>query len=224
MPARPDNVGPDRPGLVVSCGGGAERARATARRLHAGGACALVSWGVCGALSPVLEPGALVLPARVGIPGGTLYGASEPWRQQVRETLAGTLTVHDGDLIQVSEVVATAVEKEDLHRRFRAVAVDMESAAVAEVASEARLPFLCVRAVVDAATTSVPAVFRHMIDDRGRIRLARLLVTPGCWPAVIRLGSGFRAAEHTLRVVAGEAGEALLAPSPLVRPSAPGHG
>lgn len=197
---------------IVLCGGGPERARQAALRLRATGARALVSWGVCGALSPLLVPGTLVLPASVQVKDGLSYRTSNAWRERLCEQMSGKVPIDDGVLIQSSQIVTTIAEKQYLHRQFHAVAVDMESAAVAEVAFETDLPFLAIRAVVDAAGTAIPDVLTRMVDEAGRIRVRRIIgAPPAAWRSLGRLATGFHAARRTLSLVASEAAEALLA-------------
>lgn len=199
-------------GQIALCGSGPERARQAALRLRGTGVCALVSWGVCGALSPLLVPGTLVLPASVQAKDGLSYWTSSAWRQGLCEQLSGKAPIDDGLLIQSSRIVTTIAEKQYLYRQFHAVAVDMESAAVAEVAFEMDLPFLAIRAVVDAAGTSIPGALTRMVDEAGRIRVRRVIgASPTTWWSLVRLATGFYAARRTLSLVASEATEALLA-------------
>jgi len=89
-----------------------------------------------------------------------------------------------------------------------AVAADMESSAVAEVASAARVPFLVVRAIVDTAQDALPEVALSAAGaGEERLRLSRLLATlartPGELPALIRLAHRYRTASRALAAVAG---------------------
>ena len=94
--------------------------------------------------------------------------------------------------------MAAAARKAQLFGATRAVAVDMESAAVAEVAAQHGLPFLVLRVVLDTAADSLPASIAARVDPAaarsGRSRAWLLLVAllPGrpiwqrcCgWPGV----------------------------------------
>ncbi len=214
-PPRSAARAPAPEGQIALCGGGPDHAREAALRLHKTGVCALISWGVCGALSPLLGPGALILPASVQVKDGPPYRTSGAWRGRLSERLSGKVPIDDGMLIQSSQIVTTIAEKASLHRQFHAVAVDMESGAVAEVASEMDLPFLAVRAVVDAAGTSIPEVLTRMVDETGRIRIRRVIgAPPATWCSLIRLAADFHAARRTLSLVASEAAEILLTSIP----------
>lgn len=68
----------------------------------------------------------------------------------------------------------TRVAKERAARSFSAVAVDMETMAIASVASSYQLPFACVRAVLDPLEVELPA--DDLIEPAGgRLRPTALL-------------------------------------------------
>ncbi len=63
--------------------------------------------------------------------------------------------VHRGAVLSVAEALLRADEKQQAHANTAAVAVDMESAAVARIAAEAGCPFAVARVVLDDAATTV---------------------------------------------------------------------
>jgi len=197
-------------------GVGAGRAAHAARELLAQGAGALLSWGTAAGLDPELEPGALLLPGVVVTPEGRSYRADARWRAQVRARLPARLRVHEGPLAASPTVLGTVEAKRALRRRTGALGADMESAAVAQTAEAAGVPFLAVRAVVDAAAARVPASALAALGADGRlypVRLAVALVAgPGELGHVLRLGRGLRRAAGTLKQVASLAAAPLLGP------------
>lgn len=62
---------------------------------------------------------------------------------------AAGLTVHYGEILTSPYVIGKPEQKKLLNRRFRAAAVDMETAALARVAAERSVPISCVRSVTD---------------------------------------------------------------------------
>ena len=116
------------------------------------------------------------------------------------------------ELLNVARPIATAKEKCELHRRIGAGAVDMESAAVATIANQTGIPFIAVRAVVDPATTSVPAAALMMFDEGGRLKrgsLIRLVLRPLEWPRLIALARANAAAGRSMGRVWLAAGPGL---------------
>ena len=103
-------------------------------------------------------------------------------------------------------LVATGDAKRALAARTGAVAVDMESHGVAEVAARAGLPFLIVRAVADRSDQAVPRAALGAIDAQGDIRhlalIGRLLARPWEIGALIALGRSSGRGLATLRRVA----------------------
>ena len=58
-------------------------------------------------------------------------------------------TVFFGSLFTVGQIVGRMEEKRAIARKSDAIALDMETAAVADVAEQRRIPFIAVRAVSD---------------------------------------------------------------------------
>ena len=87
-----------------------------------------------------------------------------------------------------------------------AVAVDMESLSVAEVAAAHDLPFIAVRVIVDTAADMLPRAI--MAASRGgHLNIPRLIGGLAAAPleliALIRLAQRYRAATRSLAAVAG---------------------
>jgi adenosylhomocysteine nucleosidase len=64
--------------------------------------------------------------------------------------------VHVGRLLTVDRVIRDPAEKRALGRQHRALAVDMESLAVAEVCSREKVRFLSVRVIIDDVERTLP--------------------------------------------------------------------
>ena len=124
------------------CGMGEEAARSAATGLQVGGATTLISFGIAGALDPILRPGDLVLPE--SIYAGRLLPVSLGWRAQIQQRLPSHLRVFGGNLAASQQVLTSVVEKRELAKSTGACAVDLESGAVAEVAANAGIPFLAI--------------------------------------------------------------------------------
>lgn len=199
--------------LLELAGIGARRATAAARALHGAPVHALVSFGTCGALIPGLAGGALVLATTVLNGSGERYGVDRPWRARLVAALPRDVPIHEGPLVQAPAVVRTPEDKAQLHATTGADAVDMESAAVAEVAAAAELPFLAVRVVSDAAQTTIPASALAAVDACGEVHLwrclAALLRRPRDLPRLLEMRRESAAAYATLRRIATAAGPDL---------------
>lgn len=192
---------------------GPRRASRAAESLLDRGAKALLSWGTAGALTDTLQPGSLVLPKRVLTANGDAYEVDAGWRARLAECLEDQLASNEGPLLQSSTVVTDVTQKAQLFERLGAVAVDMESAAVAAVAAQTGAPFIVIRAVADAVHTPIPQDLLGAIDAHGKWRLsalaALLLKRPRALVDCMRLLRDIRTAYATLTQVARLAGPGL---------------
>ena len=205
------------PDGVVACtsGMGAERAAEAAKRLVEVGATALVSWGCAAALDPSLKPGALLLPTEIIAANGQVFVVDAAWHTRLAEHTRDTFDVRTDALAESGRVLASAADKQALRATSGAAAADMESAALAAVAFDARIAFIVVRAVSDDSATAVPRAFTRAVTRDGRIAAGRaavaILFAPAQWLAAIRLALGFNAALSTLQRFARADGEARRA-------------
>ncbi|HEU4618394.1 MAG TPA: purine phosphorylase [Gammaproteobacteria bacterium] len=204
---------------VRQCGPGAARAARAAADAIESGAAGLVSWGLAGGLDPAAAPGTLVLPRRVVTASdGTYtavdrtYEADASWRSRLAAALAEAgFSLHEGPLLGSDVVLRRPEDKARAAAATGAVAVDMESAGVADAAAAAGVPFVALRVVADAAADVLPVGIERWIDERGNRRFAPAVdaaLRPADWPPLLRLARRYGAARRTLLALA-----ALLAPS-----------
>jgi adenosylhomocysteine nucleosidase len=196
---------PDGALLAVGGMGGMLAARA-AHRLAEAGAIGLLSFGFAGGLDPKLNAGALVCPAEVVSGSGARFAASTAWRERLRAATAGRRPLVAGALLTCAAPIDSVADKASAFRETGAVAVDMESTAVAEVAAALGLPFMALRVIVDTATDVLP---QSVLDASraGSLSMRRLLgglaLAPWELLALIRLAQRYRAATRSLAAVAG---------------------
>ncbi len=203
------------PGVVASpregvfcilSGVGARCASESVKKLIEEGVDRLLSWGCAGGLAPEVQPGDLLLPKRVISSDGEEWSPDEIWRQRMQRDLEGVCVVREGPLYSSRDPVITESDRKRLYEETGAVAVDMESGAVVQIASEQGIPCLIVRAAADCSKSGIPACISDSIDRDGfvnrRILFRKLLVRPSEWAKTIRLAREFRAACSTLSLTA----------------------
>jgi adenosylhomocysteine nucleosidase len=138
------------------------------------------------------------------------------WHERLFRRLAGHIDLHTGLLAESKVVLATPAEKRALFDSTGAIAVDMESAAVAAVAHQVGVPFVAIRVIADRADLTVPQSLLRSVDEFGRLRpltfLRELFVRPNDLFSLIRLARYFRTAQASLAAIAGLAGSDLLTP------------
>lgn len=146
----------------------------------------VLSFGCAGALSDALAPGDLVIASAVVSEGGLARSAAPAWIERYqRAAAAGGRGARVGPLLTTAAVLATESAKRRAGAAAGALAVEMESAAVAGWAAERGVAFAGVRAILDPVAESLAGVTAMMTPD-GRIRPGRLLATLARRPRLIR--------------------------------------
>ena len=167
----------------------------------------VIATGVAGALIDDLPVGHLVLADKIFArpnPDGPLTQIMEPprdWYEACAAALsAAGIKYHGGPMLTSRYPITTAVEKRAICERYGAVAVDMESSAIAQEAAVRRLPFICMRTILDTVDHDLAGA--ELADEEGRVRplaAAKALVTnPRMIPDVIRLARNLRRAVHAV--------------------------
>jgi len=205
--------------FILISGIGAEQATKAATTLIQHGADALLSWGCAGALSGDLNPGDLLLPSTVKPETGETIQTDKQWHACLSSLLSDSCKPVTGALAGSANIIAEPALKQTLCQSSGAIAVDMESAAIALVAQDAGIPFMAIRAIADDVNTGIPAYINKAMDIYGNINTARmlglLLAHPTSWRQLMRMGRQFSVAKATLSRISKKIGvDALLPPPP----------
>jgi adenosylhomocysteine nucleosidase len=136
----------------------------------------LIAAGFCGALKPTLKVGDVVVASEV------IDQSGRSWPVTGKCNL---LDQQSGRLITVHHLVATTAEKQRLGESHQADAVDMESAAAAEVCEARGAPFLAVRAVSDAVDTELSPELVHLLSG-GRVSVWKAIRALVKKPSLLR--------------------------------------
>lgn len=145
--------------------------------------------GYAGALDPGLKLGSLVAVERaieirlrdeapswddVQVEGEFELTGFEPLVQAAQ---SAELNTRSGDVLTSRYVLGEPAHKRRLYERFRALIVDMETAALARAARAESVPLSCIRAVSDEAGDSFLAPFAHDPAGGFATRAKKLLDT-----------------------------------------------
>ncbi len=88
----------------------------------------------------------------------------------------------------VKRIVSRAYEKQEIAKRTGAIGLDMESAAVGQMAEEKKIPFVVVRAISDLMDEDLPEEFNQFLSPFGWVKgLSSVLRSPKSWSHIIRL-------------------------------------
>lgn len=150
---------------LIHSGMGVARARKAAEHLIFGHRPYwIVHPGFCGGLDPALKPYDVILPSEL----------VSPEREPVNIPIGPDLLpqgIVTGRLLTLDRIVRTAEEKRSWHERTGAVAVDMESYAVAELCRSMNLRWIGLRVVTDAADEELPPEILTISGPTGAFRL-----------------------------------------------------
>ena len=188
------------PGVQVICSGdGRHLAASLERALAVAGRCpGLVSFGVAGGLAAELHPGSCVVASEVVFEERRLP-TDAAWSQHLMRTIPGAVY---GPLVGVPAPVADPASKSELHLRTGAIAVDMESHVVADMAAAHGLPMIAIRVITDPAERALPVSALAGMRPDGTTDMAAVLRSlvrrPYDVPALLRTALDARAARATL--------------------------
>jgi adenosylhomocysteine nucleosidase len=146
---------------------------------------AVIHIGFAGALTSSLRAGDLVVARNVRWANES-FDASDSPLFQIATRIAGT---HIGTAITVDEIIGEARAKQQLAARLASAeigCVDMESAAVARVCRELKIPYLIARAITDELAEDLPIDFNRCRTADGRVSLPKVMLAVSRRPRAIK--------------------------------------
>ncbi len=153
----------------------------------------VVTSGIAGGLDPALRTG---------------DGCFDTDSEFPKTALLTSLGLTPGISALVSRVAVTAAEKARLRAETGARLVDMESAAIRQLAQAAGIPSATVRTVSDTAGEDLPLDFSTLVDANQQLLPGKLawaiLRSPGKIPALLRLQRSVGIATDRLSAVLAE--------------------
>lgn len=109
-----------------------------------------------------------------------------------------------GRILTADEMVRTIDEKKLLAEKHAAIAVDMESLAVAQVAQENKIGFMGIRAISDDLSADLPPEVLSVVGDTGAVRvgaaLSSIVKRPGSVKDMLHLRDNAQRAANNLAV------------------------
>jgi adenosylhomocysteine nucleosidase len=183
--------------VLLQCGIGPERAAQAVLWLGQHFQLAgVLSVGFAGALQAELRPGDALLITRLLAHDDVARSASPAAGSDIRPdarlahiaamAIAQAAVVsHTGTLLSTTAVVAQAAAKQALGQHSGALAVDMESYSIGQIATQHHIPFAVLRTVFDASHENVPLPVAACITADGSLRPFRLVGCLACHPGFL---------------------------------------
>jgi adenosylhomocysteine nucleosidase len=121
----------------------------------------VISAGFAGGLQPELSRGDIVMADGVVGECGERLSIDLRLPAGDERTASG---IHVGRILTVDRIIREADEKRGLGQQFGAIAVDMESLAVAQVCQRQKQRFLAIRAITDAVNDELPRDVERLLN------------------------------------------------------------
>lgn len=136
-----------------------------------------ISTGFAGALQDSIRVGDLVIGQKVLslVPLDHKVFICDPAFTRSAETAAKAFpgAVFLGSVVTVGQIIGRVEEKRAVAKKSDAIALDMETGAVADVAEQRRIPFIAVRAVSDILEEELGIDGNLFLTDQGEFRWLR---------------------------------------------------
>src|SRR5207245_1300012 len=107
---------------------------------------------------------------------GRRWRADEGFQERVTR-LTSEIGAYRGPVLGADVILPTELAKSRAWSETGALAVDLESAVVARIASQAGIPFLVVRTIADTAFRELPPAALIPLSQAGTPNLARVLAS-----------------------------------------------
>jgi adenosylhomocysteine nucleosidase len=120
----------------------------------------VISAGLAGGLHPSLKRGDVIMPDFILDEDGHRLAIDFRISHQQQSATPG---LHVGPLLTIDHVAFKPAQKRQLGQRHGALAVDMETLAVAEICRREKQRFLAVRVISDAVDDELPADVEHLM-------------------------------------------------------------
>ena len=179
-----------RPITLVQGGIGRENAiKAASCLLESTSVDLLISAGVAGGIIHGLNVGDMVVAERVGYTRQDDFDGEELQLEpdfvckeeivQLARQCSDDLEskIHFGNLLTVDKVISQASTKRRIGEQNSFLAVEMESAAVAEVAYEKGVDFAAIRSISDDIDDDLQLDYDNMISDEGKVKVASIALS-----------------------------------------------
>jgi adenosylhomocysteine nucleosidase len=196
--------------LITISGPGPRRAQEHAEKLIKDGVDALMSFGLAGGLAPDLSAGSIIVPQEIHQLGFAPILSDAAWCGGLKDCIDGQLNLREVNMVSLDSIIDSVDTKHELWVQTGAGAVDMESAAIAECAARAGVPFIAIRAISDPAHSPLPPVVKQAVNTDGTTRpfgvMKSLLRHPRQMSELVALAQNTKRAKTALGKLARLAG------------------
>ena len=158
----------------------------------------LLMLGFSGGLDPVLECGDLLVPTfYYSESGDSIVADGEMWKLARLVAVESKLTVVQGNSLTLDHLITTPEDKSMLYQQHQVGSINMEDYWASEVATDAKVPFLSVRSVLDPAGQALPHDALAMAGHPAKAAF-QVMINPWRAPTMLALAGMVNKAQFTL--------------------------
>jgi adenosylhomocysteine nucleosidase len=197
--------------LIESGMGHARAARAATALVDTTQPDVLVNFGFGGAVEPGPTVGDIVVAQRLYCCHGRHFSEEAGIAQPLSDTLASSLaerlsseqfSIHRGTFITATEILTKSVLRDRLPAGVTHPVLEMETVAVARIATRAGIPLVAIRAISDDAAEELGFAITDFTDADMNLKISRVLLSvaknPRLIPQLLRLARNTRIAGANL--------------------------
>lgn len=206
---------PDKACVLVTSGMGVQRARvATQKLIQSFSPRWLISFGIAGAVEDELQIGDVIAVRSVcQLNESTLtLDTLKPlqfWSDDGMALAKQELAIHNANLLTGTAVTTKGTQPAlNMFEGMDHPILEMETAGIAQVAEENRIPLSALRAISDGPRAPLPFDLGVMMDDHANLRAGRLVMEVMRHP---RIALKFSQMQRNARIAADRVAIALLA-------------
>lgn len=186
--------------LIISGMGSANASTATRTLINNCAPDSIVSLGFAGSLSPKLHVGDIVLAERILLLHDGQFSEQQTVRADMPENI-GIVTI-PATFVTTGEVMSKKELFTRLPDRLSTAVVEMETAAVAQIASAEHIPLLAIRAISDGFDEELAFTLDEFCDKEMHLQRWRVLLkvakNPSIIPQLIKLSRNLKIASEAL--------------------------
>ena len=164
--------------VVSSAGYGKYKSKIEVKRYIKVKPDCIISFGFAGSTSEKINCSDIIIPEKILSKNGYVETVSEVYRNFFEKKL-GKSNFKNSNLYSSDQIVDTTQKKRTILKEYDASAVDMESASIQKIANKNKIPFVCIRVILDNQSTNIPRELDGIINKTSKvstIKLFRLLI------------------------------------------------
>ena len=160
---------------VLSLNGfGPKESKVKALELSKENLCCIISFGFAGSLKKNVKNGEIFLPKEIVWRDGKVFKISLGQRNKFKKKLTG-ISFKSDRLFSTNQIISNKVKKKYIYEKYNTAIVDMESESIQKIAFQKKIPFLCLRVVLDENNLDIPEQFLKIYKPNRRLRVFKIL-------------------------------------------------